>query len=94
LLLAVVLAAAIGTGIGLAIDATRGGTAKLSVSETEQWLQVRAKKGVHVKCRPGSGVWRDWDYACTISGAAVPGSAASNTYGYNVNSKDVIGFSH
>jgi len=56
-------------------------------------MQYRVANGVRVECRPGRGSWSDWDYVCTLSGRGVSGSPTQNTYGYNVNSHQVTGFS-
>jgi hypothetical protein len=71
-----------------------GGSPKLTAPETANWLmQHQVAKRVHVVCRPGRGNWSEWDYACTVSGRGVPGSAAENTYGYDVDANGVTGFS-
>jgi hypothetical protein len=92
-LAALALAVVIGVGAGAAIDTLRGGhEGKLSAAETARWIEA-GRKGIKVSCRPGSGQWHNWDYACVVVGPDVPGTAADNTYGYDVDSKKVISFS-
>jgi hypothetical protein len=78
----------------LILIAGGGDGSKLSASETSVWLmQHRVAKGAHVSCRPGRGTWSNWDYACTMTGRGISGSAAENTYGYEVDGHGVTSFS-
>jgi len=79
--------------LGVLVLGGCGESSKLSASETATWLHHRSAQGMHVACRPGRGNWKDWDYACTMTGRQVRGSAAENTYGFDVNGRDVTAFS-
>jgi hypothetical protein len=88
------LRSAIAASATLILVAGCGNGSKLSASETSAWLmQHRVATGVHVSCRAGRGTWSHWDYACTMTGRGISGSAAENTYGYRVDDHGVTGFS-
>ena len=65
----------------------------MTAQQTARYIErhvVKQGLGIRVKCRPGD---EGWDYDCTLSGGPERGTITERTFGYDVNEREVTGFS-